>query len=364
MGNKAGKTELYTKNTKNTVKNRVDSHLEIRFILYAEKNLLARRGKYSGGKPMKKTIKKVVVAGGGLMGAGISLMFPEYEIETVLYSVSDFEKAERVIEKSLTTLVENGRMTRQKADEIKEKIQFTTDKKCFEDTDLVIEAIPEIMDVKKSFYEEISELVPEDAILASNTSAISVNQLSEFVKFPERFCGTHFLNPPHIIPLVEITKGDKTEQAVCETLYALFEEMGKEPVLLKKDVKGFLSNRLQFALLREATYLVEQGVAEPKDIDRTIKYGNGLRYTCSGPFKIADLGGLSVFNSVAKYLYSDLADEKVENHLLDELVESGNNGISTGKGFYEYQESDFVNEEKTRDAMILGILKTEKELLA
>ena len=153
-------------------------------------------------------------------------------------------------------------------------------KKCFENADLVIEAIPEIMDLKKNFYEEVSELVPEDTILASNTSAISVNQLSEFVKFPERFCGTHFLNPPHIIPLVEITKGDKTDQAVCETLYTLFKDMGKEPVLLKKDVKGFLSNRLQFALLREATYLVEQGVADPEDIDRTIKYGNGLAYTC------------------------------------------------------------------------------------
>lgn len=320
----------------------------------------------SGGRPMKKTIKKVVVAGGGLMGAGISLMFPEYGIETVLYSVAekDFDKAGKVIDKSLAALAENGRLTRQIADEIKEKIQFTVDKKCFENADLVIEAIPEIMDLKKNFYEEVSELVPEDTILTSNTSAISVNQLSKFVKFPERFCGTHFLNPPHIIPLVEITKGDKTDQTVCETLYTLFKDMGKEPVLLKKDVKGFLSNRLQFALLREATYLVEQGVADPEDIDRTIKYGNGLRYTCSGPFKIADLGGLSVFNSVAKYLYSDLSDEKSENHLLDELVEEGNNGISTGKGFYEYQESDLVNEEKTRDAMILGILKTEKELLA
>ena len=112
----------------------------------------------------------------------------------------------------------------------------------------------------------------------------------------------------------------------------------------------------------EATYLVEQGVADPEDIDRTIKYGNGLRYTCSGPFKIADLGGLQVFNSVAKYLCSDLASDKDKNNLLDGLVAEGNNGISTGKGFYQYGESDLENEERTRDAMILGILKTEQEL--
>lgn len=311
-----------------------------------------------------RNIKKVVVAGGGLMGAGISLMFPEYGLQTVLYSVAekDFEKASEVISKSLATLTENRQITEEEAEKIKAAIVFTTDKACFEDTDLVIEAIPERMDLKQSFYEEISSIVREDTILASNTSAISVNQLSEYVKVPERFCGTHFLNPPHIIPLVEITKGDRTDQEVCDTLYQLFRDMGKEPVMLKKDVKGFLSNRLQFALLREATYLVEQGVAEPEDIDRTIKYGNGLRYTCSGPFKIADLGGLSVFNSVAKYLYSDLSDEKQENHLMDELVKEGNNGISTGKGFYTYQESDLENEERTRDAKILGILDAERAI--
>lgn len=312
-----------------------------------------------------RNIKKVVVAGGGLMGAGISLMFPEYDLETVLYSVAqqDFQRAEAVIDKSLATLVENDRLTQDGAAAIKAAIQFTTDKACFRDADLVIEAIPEVLSLKQSFYEEVSALVPEDAILASNTSAISVNQLSEYVQNPERFCGTHFLNPPHIIPLVEITKGDQTDQEVCDTLYELFERIGKEPVMLKKDVKGFLSNRLQFALLREATYLVEQGVADPEDIDRTIKYGNGLRYTCSGPFKIADLGGLTVFNSVAKYLYSDLADDKDRNELLDGLVEHGNNGISTGKGFYEYGADDLENEERTRDAMILGILRTERELL-
>lgn len=311
-----------------------------------------------------REIENAVIAGGGLMGAGISLMFPEYGIKTVLYSVSeaDFKKADEVITKSLDALVENGRLDPGEASRIRQEIRFTTDKNCFAQADLVIEAIPERIDIKKNFYEEISRLVPADAILTSNTSAISVNQLSTYVVHPERFCGTHFLNPPHIIPLVEITKGDQTDPAICEYLYELFKKMGKEPVLLKKDVKGFLSNRLQFALLREATYLVEQGVADPEDIDRTIKYGNGLRYTCSGPFKIADLGGLSVFNSVAKYLYPDLADEKTENYLLDELVAEGKNGISTGNGFYEYGEKDLENEEKTRDTMILEILKSEKLL--
>ena len=309
-----------------------------------------------------KELQKVVISGGGLMGAGISQMFLQYGYDTVLYSVSemDFVKACHVIDKSQQVLVENGRLTEEESKKIKESICFTTDKECFRDADLVIEAIPEHIEMKKEFYEEISSLVKEDAVLTSNTSAISIDDLSAFVSHPERFCGTHFLNPPHIIPLVEITKGDSTSQETCDVLYELFTSMDKKPVRLKKDVKGFLSNRLQFALLREATYLVESGVADPEDIDRTIRYGNGLRYTCSGPFKIVDLGGVEVFRDVARYLYPDLSDEKKENSLLEELVREGSLGIATGKGFYTYGESDLENEEKKRDRMILKVLEDEE----
>lgn len=307
-------------------------------------------------------IHKVVIAGGGLMGAGISQMFPAYGFQTTLYSVGekDFIKAGQVIDKSQQVLVDNGRLTKEESDKIKEAIRFTTDKECFRDADLVIEAIPESLEMKKDFYEEISRLVRPDTILTSNTSAISIDELGAFILYPERFCGTHFLNPPHIIPLVEITKGEKTKQEICDTLYDLFTFMNKKPVRLKKDVKGFLSNRLQFALLREATWLVECGAADPEDIDRTIRYGNGLRYTCSGPFKIVDLGGVQVFRDVARYLYPDLADEKKENHLLEKLVQENHLGISTGEGFYTYGEKDLENEEKARDQLILKILDDEK----
>lgn len=306
----------------------------------------------------REKIRRVVIAGGGLMGAGISQMFPQYGFETALYSLneSDFEKARQVIDTSQQVLVENGKLTAEQSEKIKSAIRFTTGKDCFSDADLVIEAIPENINIKKAFYEEISSLVREDTILTSNTSAISIDQLSAFVSHPERFCGTHFLNPPHIIPLVEITKGEKTSQETCDTLYDLFMEMKKQPVRLKKDVKGFLSNRLQFALLREATYLVENGVADPEDIDRTIKYGNGLRYTCSGPFKIVDLGGIQVFRDVARYLYPDLSNENRQNSLLEKLAEHGDLGISTGAGFYKYGEGDLEKEEKQRDQMILRVL--------
>lgn len=308
---------------------------------------------------MSEVIKKIVIVGAGLMGASIAQSFPEYGIETVIYSKStnDFDRARKIIANGQKTLVENKVLRQEESDRIQSAIVYTVDKECFGDADWIIEAIPENLELKQSLFGTISGYAKKNAIITSNTSAISIDALSEFVENPERFCGTHWLNPAHIIPLVEITKGIKTSQETADAIYQILTFIKKQPVMLKKDVKGFLSNRLQFALLREATYLVEQGVADPEDIDKTIKYGNGLRYTCSGPFKIADLGGLTVFNAVAKYLYADLADEKKDNHLLEKLVEEGNNGISTGKGFYQYQELDLENEEKERDTMILGILR-------
>ena len=303
-------------------------------------------------------IRNIVVAGAGLMGAIIAQSFPQYDVHTTLYSncEADFERARQIVANCHRTLIENGVLTEEKSREIQEALVYTVDTECFRDAQLVIEAIPEDIQIKKDFYEMICQIVPEDCIIASNTSAISINELAKFVAKPERFCGTHYLNPAHIIPLVEITRGEQTAQHTVDKLHQVFTDMGKKPVILKKDVKGFLSNRLQFALLREATHLVESGVATPEDIDRVLKYGNGLRYTCSGPFKIVDLGGMDVFNSVAKYLYPDLSRENVQNSLLQSMVDEGLHGISNGKGFYTYTEESAVEEEKERDSKMIKIL--------
>lgn len=303
-------------------------------------------------------IRNIVVAGAGLMGAIIAQSFPEYDVHTTVYSncEEDFDRARQIVENCHKTLVENGVLSREKSEKIQKALVYTTAKECFREAQLVIEAIPEDIQIKKDFYEMISSIVPKECIIASNTSAISINELAKFITYPERFCGTHYLNPAHIIPLVEITRGEQTAQHTVDKLHQVFTDMGKKPVMLKKDVKGFLSNRLQFALLREATYLVESGVATPEDIDTVLKYGNGLRYTCSGPFKIVDLGGMDVFNSVAKYLYPDLSDENVQNNLLQKMVDEGCHGISNGKGFYSYTSESAVEEEKERDIKMIKIL--------
>lgn len=308
---------------------------------------------------MSNKIEKIVIAGAGLMGASIAQSFPEYGIQTTIYTncAGDYDRAREIIASGQKTLVENNVLTSAESERIQAAIIYTTDVSCFEEADWIVEAIPENYDLKKSLFQLISAHAKESAIITSNTSAISINALSKCVKSPERFCGTHWLNPPHIIPLVEITKSLMTSQETADIIYQMLAYMKKQPVVLKKDVKGFLSNRLQFALLREATHLVESGVATPEDIDRTLKYGNGLRYMCSGPFKIVDFGGIEVFNSVAKYLYPDLNAETDENHLLDEMVQKGHNGISTYRGFYAYTKESAAAEEKERDTKMIEVLK-------
>jgi 3-hydroxybutyryl-CoA dehydrogenase len=303
-------------------------------------------------------INKVVVAGAGLMGASIAQSFPHYGYETVVYSnqEQDFERARQVIANCQNTLVENNVLSAQESRRIQDSISYRADPNCFHGADLVIEAIPEIYDIKADFFQMISGLLSPESIVATNTSAISIQELAKNMTNPERFCGTHWLNPPHIIPLVEIIPSTITSPGVVDILVKLLTGMGKEPVVLKKDIRGFLSNRLQFALLREASYLVESGVATPEDIDRTLKFGNGIRYSCSGPFKIVDFGGVAVFNSVANYLYPELSNQTEGCSLLEQMVQKGNNGISTGRGFYDYTPQSAVQEEQERDQKMLLLL--------
>lgn len=307
----------------------------------------------------KKVLKNVVIAGAGLMGASIAQIFPQYGYNTIIYSnqKQDFERAKQIIANCQNTLINNKLITFEVSQEVQKSIVYTTDlSAAFKNADLVIEAIPEVFQIKVDFFRKISDILSKDAIVATNTSAISINDLGEHISNPERFCGTHWLNPPHIIPLVEIIKSNNTDKWVVDSLLTLLNSINKKPVVLKKDIKGFISNRLQFALLREASYLVENGIATPEDIDNTLKYGNGIRYACSGPFKIVDLGGIEVFNNVAKYLFPALSKETGECRLLKEMAEKDHKGISNGHGFYQYTEESALEEEKERDRKMIEIL--------
>lgn len=269
--------------------------------------------------------RKIVVAGAGVMGGSIALLFAQHKYKTVVYDIdqSGLDRCRERIEKETAGT----------------EIVFSREKDCFAQADFVVEAIVENMDAKHMFWQEVSSIVPKRAVLTTNTSGLSITQIAEAVERPQRFCGMHWLNPPHICPLIEVIKGEKTDAETAEAVRQTGIDVGRVPVMLEKEVPGFLINRFQFAILREAMSLVEDGVAEKTDIDKVFKYGLGLRYACLGPFEIADLGGLDTFYRIASYLFADLCDEKTVMPLLAEPAENGDYGVKTGKGFYEYPGS-------------------------
>ena len=200
----------------------------------------------------------------------------------------------------------------------------------------MIEAIIENMEIKHGFWRQISAIAPETAVLTSNTSGLSLTVMAEAVERPERFCGMHWLNPPHICPLIEVIRAEKTAPETMDIVSAMARTIGHFPVTLMREVPGFFINRFQFAVLREAMSLVKEGIATPEDIDNVFKYGLGLRYACLGPFEIADLGGLDTFYKIAGYLFRDLSNRKDVHTMLADRYGSGEFGVKSGKGFYDY----------------------------
>lgn len=280
---------------------------------------------------------RVIIAGAGTMGASLAQVYAQSGYETVVYDISDnsLERGRHLIEVNEKTLVDEGILTAEESEKLKNRISFTTDKGCFSDCCLVVESIVENMDIKKDFWKEISSLVPEDALLATNTSGLHISEIAEAVNKPERFIGQHWLNPPHLLPLCEIVVGDKTAEETVTKMRQLVNDLGKSPVVVK-DINGFLINRLQFALLREAFYIVETGAATVEDIDTVLKAGLGVRYSVLGPFGTADFGGLDVFDHINSYLNESLCDYKEGSALLAKMVKEGRLGVKSGAGFYDY----------------------------
>jgi 3-hydroxybutyryl-CoA dehydrogenase len=310
---------------------------------------------------MKKRaeIKHIVIAGAGLMGASMAQIFAKYDYTVTLFDIFEagIEKGKELIRISQMTSIEEGDLTKDASMQVLAHISYSMDMECFRSADYVIEAIIENMDAKKKFWSSVSEIISDDAVLTSNTSGLSITAIGEAVKHPERFAGMHWVNPPHIIPLVEVIAGDKTAEQTLDIVKEVAESIHKKPVLVKKDVNGFILNRLQFSVLREALYIVENGIASPEDVDNVMKYGLGMRYAAIGPFETVDLGGLDTFYTVGSYLFRELSDQKEVPELLEKLYKDGNYGTKTGKGFYDYSNGKAEKAIEKRDKDFIKLSK-------
>ncbi len=285
-----------------------------------------------------REIKKVFVAGSGTMGMSIAQAFADKLYDVTVYDIAEksIEHGKKLLALNQEALIKSGKSTPEHSKEVVEHIKFTTDINDAKDTDFVTESVVERLEIKHDFWGKLSAVVDEDILLTTNTSGLSITAIAEVVKAPERFVGMHWFNPPHIIPLIEVINGDKTDDANAQAVYELSKELGKKPIRVKKDVPGFCANRVQFTILRELLHLVEDDVVSFEDADNVMKYGLGLRYACLGPFEIADMGGIDTFRNISDYLFADLDDNKDGSPIFRQLVEEGKLGVKAGAGIYDY----------------------------
>ncbi len=301
----------------------------------------------------------ICIAGGGIMGSAIAQVFAQAGWDVTVYDISEvcLGRLKDTVRTNQRIFVENGRITEAEAEAALRRISVSSDMQCFEKADLVIEAIIEKMDVKQRFFAELEAHVSPDAILATNTSGLSINGIGTLLKRKERFIGANWWTPAYIIPLVEIVRADDTSDETAATLREILERVGKKPIVVAKEVSGFVGNRMQFALFREALHIAEEGLASYEDIDRVLVYGLGLRYAVLGPFSVADYGGVDTYFHISDSLFSDLETRKDAPNNIRALYEAGKFGLKTGEGFYAYRGRDVSALQAERDRKLLEILK-------
>ncbi|MGF6854815.1 3-hydroxybutyryl-CoA dehydrogenase [Paraburkholderia sp. CI3] len=292
---------------------------------------------------MDKTTQDVAigVVGTGLMGVGIATQAALHGYRTIVHDVdparlaSVAPKAQAVLDE----LIDAGRIDDAAKQAALARIETNAQLDAIGQARFVIEAIPEVLELKHRLYATLTSLLADDAILASNTSGFPPDQLATPLRAKERFVIAHFWNPPHMIPLVEVVPGTETAPEVVRQTAGLMSAIGMEPVVLAKAIPGFVGNRLQFAVLREALHIVRSGAATPEVVDRVMKASLGRRWGIVGPFEGADMGGLDTFVDIASHLMPQLAKDEDVIDLLRAQVDAGRVGVRSGAGFHDWDEA-------------------------
>lgn len=307
--------------------------------------------------------KTISVIGSGVMGSGIAQSFAVGGYSVIVNDIKPkfLDKAQKNIHENLNLLVGSGDLSEDDRNASAGRIQFTTDlKKAAEQADLIIEAIPEVIDMKWNLYDELATYKKPDAVVSSNTSTFTITKLTARESFDGKFIITHFFNPANLVPLVEIVKKKDTDPELVQSVKNLILSIGKSPVVLKKEVNGFIANRLQTALMREAFSLIGQGVADAEDVDQAITAGPGFRWAFVGPTRIADFGGLDTWKRVFDNIAPDLDKSEKAPELIDKLVKSHKLGTKTGEGLYKYSGDDVRAQLKKRDNDFLELGRIKK----
>ncbi|MDR4949228.1 3-hydroxyacyl-CoA dehydrogenase family protein [Neobacillus cucumis] len=310
--------------------------------------------------------ERISIIGSGTMGHSIALSISLAGLDVKVWgnNQGDLERGKNGFLEKLEVLCRYNVITQEEAEKIKGRVVFTDVlEQCLQEATFIIEAIPETLALKQEWFQKLDHYCGPETILASNTSGLSPSDIALHTHYPERTVVTHFWNPAHLIPLVEIVRGKHTSDQTVERALALLKKINKKPIVVQKEILGAIGNRLQYALFREAQHILEQGAATMEDIDAAVRYSIGRRLAVTGPFLSADMGGLDVFESISSYLFPDLSASQTSLSAMNHCVEEGRYGQKNGAGFYEWNESfsKKMNDERERE-LIEWVKKDLKQL--
>ena len=314
---------------------------------------------------MSKTrFRSAAVIGTGMMGPGIAATLALGGVRTTILSRTE-EGAAKGLESAraqLRVLSDHGLVELIQVRDAFDRLSGSTAlDRTVQNVDLVIESIPENMELKQRTFSHLDAVADRAAVLASNTSGLSITAVASRCRHPERVLTTHFWNPPHLMPLVEIVQGDKTSSQVVQTVRETLAACGKVPVLVKRDRPGQLGNRLQMALVREAVHIVAEGIADVEDVDLVVKNGFGLRMPVYGIFEHQDAVGLDMALGILDYVAKDLYNEPQAPDFYRAKVSRGELGAKTGKGFYDWSKKSIEEVKAQRDQFVIDLLRAWKQ---
>ncbi len=305
-------------------------------------------------------LRAVAVIGAGTMGPGMSAVFARHGFETRLADVQPeaLERAKRTVDGVYRVLVGAELLTEEEAEAGRRRLTCTLEvPDALRGADLVLEAIPERLDLKQQFFADAERHVSEATILASNTSGIPITELGKAVQRPERVVGMHWSNPPHLIPVIEVIRGKMTSPATVEATRWVVRRLDMIPVLIERDVPGFVENRILYAIMREALHLWNEGVASAEDIDTIIRWGIGYKLAVIGPLALLDVAGLDIYHSVASYLNRDLSNATDVSPVVTQRVARGELGVKSGRGIFAYEPGEIPALMEQRMRRLLEVKK-------
>ena len=281
--------------------------------------------------------RSALIAGGGTMGAGIAAIFCAggWTVQVIEPAEDTAQAVPAKVSECLSHLETTGSIP---------NVVASLNDVDWHSVEIVVDCLPEDLALKQDFFTTLERVAPVDAVLASNSSSFPISAIGEGLKTQSRMAGLHFFMPAHLVPLVEVISGEATAQETAAQLCEMMSSLGKRPVHVRKDIPGFLANRIQHALMREAMSLAEQGIASPEDIDAAVQLSFGMRFLGAGPFLQKDLAGLDIHHAAGTTIYPSLCNDTAPSAFIADKVARGDLGVKTGKGFYEWDDEKIATE--------------------